>query len=85
MKTKLHLPEKFVLAATALRVSRSVSSKARRMLISGQWVDAVSDGLCHCDPATGEGDAKSCGPAIKRYRPRRESSARGTSPGYGAK
>ena len=60
----------------ASRVSRSVSSKARRMLINGEWVDAVSgETFATYDPATGEiicqvaaGDKKDIDRAVKAAR-----------------
>ena len=56
MKTKLSPTRKNRVSGNgAHRVNRRVSSKARRMLINGQWVEAVSgETFATFDPATGE-------------------------------
>jgi len=78
MKTKLSPSRKKIRTNGngASRVSRSVSSKARRMLINGEWVDAVSgETFATYDPATGEiicqvaaGDKKDIDRAVKAAR-----------------
>ena len=56
MKTKLSPSRKNRLSGNgAPRVGQSVSTKARRMLINGQWVDAASgETFATYDPATGD-------------------------------
>lgn len=56
MKTKLSPSRKNRLSGNGgPRVSQSVSTKARRMLINGQWVDAASgETFATYDPATGD-------------------------------
>ena len=77
MKTKLSPSRKNRAGGNgAHRVSRSVSSKARRMLINGQWVEAASgETFATYDPATGEvicdvaaGDKKDIDRAVKAAR-----------------
>ncbi len=77
MKTKLSPSRKNRLGGNgASHVSRSVSSKARRMLINGQWVEAASgETFATFDPATGEvicevaaGDKKDIDRAVKAAR-----------------
>jgi phenylacetaldehyde dehydrogenase len=56
MKTKLSPSRRNRLSGSGgPRVSQSVSTKARRMLINGQWVDAASgETFATYDPATGD-------------------------------
>ena len=77
MKTKLSPSRKNRAGGNgAHHVSRSVSSKARRMLINGQWVEAASgETFATYDPATGEvicdvaaGDKKDIDRAVKAAR-----------------